>query len=184
MDSEFLEQLKQMAELDIPENFSLDKAIESSTEEMHTSSMNSIDSLQITLEEHTHMPAYLKEQMINRTKQPDMQPVSVKRKRSKRLELFLYSCKVSAAVAASLAIIITVSATQSSISELPDNSYSATGSLLQDNTSENEDWNVETSEVNNKTYKKNDISKKINDSSRSITNWLQTFPDKILKQEK
>lgn len=135
MDAEFLEQLKKMAEMDIPD-----------------------------MKEEYQMPAYLKEQIIERTKQPDIQPVSAKRKCSKRMELFLYSCKVSAAVAASLVIIITVSATQSSISTVPNRNTSVMEHLQ------------EFSEPNR-------ISQKISKGSQSITNWLQDFPAELFHYE-
>lgn len=52
----------------------------------------------------THsMPVYLPEQIINRTKQADVQ---VKSPKQKKLELFFYSCKVSVAVAASVALMM------------------------------------------------------------------------------
>lgn len=160
MDAEFLEQLKQMAETDIPERKSTDIADELHAKVKNKLSVDNTNMFLSDIKEEYQMPAYLKEQIIERTKQPDIQPVSAKRKHSKRMELFLYSCKVSAAVAASLVIIITVSATQSTISTVPDRNFSVIEHLQ------------EFSEPNR-------ISQKINKGSQSITDWLQDLPGEL-----
>lgn len=174
MDAEFLEQLKKMAEMEIPDEFESHQTDKPQEDKICTF-------LPDTKSEH-QMPAYLKEQIINRAKQPDMQPVSSKRKRSKRMELFLYSCKVTVAVAASLVIIITLSATQGAITELPHRDTSAienqqletaTDNLIREDAATEQDFSEQ-----------NKISQKISESSESITDWLQDFPGKLFKQQK
>ncbi|MCM1498029.1 MAG: hypothetical protein NC124_06135 [Clostridium sp.] len=108
------------------------------------------------------MPRYLKEQIITRTTQPDMQITAAPRRISKRLELFIYSCKVTAAVAACLVMMITFSATQNHFPSLPEQ----TESLLEADFAENA---------------LNSIIDQLNDGSQNITSWLQNFSGDIMK---
>lgn len=107
------------------------------------------------------MPAYLKEQIITRTAQPDMQIHAAPRRFSKRMELFIYSCKVAAAVAACLVMIVTFSSTQGFISSLP----KQTESLLETDFTENT---------------LHSIVNKLNNGSRNITGWLQNLSSDIM----
>lgn len=100
MDSEFLKQLEEMAEADFSDE-GIRNAVQTS---------NQLEKM--VAREEIQMPAYLKEQMINRINQPDIQAKESARKISKKLELFIFSCKVTAVVAASLVIMIAVGYTQ------------------------------------------------------------------------
>ncbi|MDE6626192.1 MAG: hypothetical protein K2K56_07465 [Lachnospiraceae bacterium] len=111
------------------------------------------------------MPAYLKEQIITRAAQPDMQIHSAPRRFSKRMELFIYGCKVTAAVAACLVMIVTFSATQSRFPSQSDQ----TGSLLEADFTENT---------------LNSIVDQLNNGSRSITSWLQNLSSDIMNNKK
>ena len=65
------------------------------------------------------MPAYLKEQILTRVAQPDMQMAATPRRFSKRMEFFLYSCRVTVAVAASLLLLFAASFSQSVVTPEP-----------------------------------------------------------------
>lgn len=117
MDSEFMKLLSQMAESELPEG-------------SHTANQLEHylfgEQLKQNYEQNTgnvvpdvKTPAYLKEQIITRSKQPDMQAVASPKRFPKRVELFLYSCKVTAAVAASLVIMVTAAITQNQLNSLP-----------------------------------------------------------------
>lgn len=191
MDADFLKELKRMADIEIPENASTNDADDFSntfsTDSIDRYSKVHKDNLQkgmlLDIEASYPMPAYLKEQIIERTKQPDIQPMSSKRKRSKKLELFLYSCKVSAAVAASLVIIITVSVTQGKIADLPQQDTIAIERQQRESTT-NDNLTREHTLSEQDFSKQSKISEKINKSSESITNWLQDFPGNLFEQEK
>ncbi len=172
MDTEFLEQLKQMAEMDITDELSPEYSDAFSINDTVKQSQNTLHNMDTTYQ----MPAYLKEQIITRTKQADFQVVSTKRKYSKQTELFLYSCKVTAAVAASLAIIITLSITQE---QLQNSQYR--------NNSVTESWEHPVKEDNFSTDEKvapDQISKKISNHSQSITDWLQDFSGNLFESKK
>lgn len=110
MEPEFLELLSQMADADLtkeqPEN-----AVQAAN---HLEQYIADDSQC----EQIFMPSYLTEQMINRVQQPDLQVELSARKLPKQLELFLYGCKVTAAVAASLLIMITATTMQNRLSSM------------------------------------------------------------------
>lgn len=147
MEPEFLEQLKQLSKMELS------------------------DSLPDTLNTECKMPSYLKEQMITRTKQPDIQMISAKKTFSKQMELFLYSCRVSVAMVASLLMIVTISASQSQLQNL----YQQDHSVIQDIQQKATIAHSNTSKA--KDLKPNIISQKISKSSQTITSWLQDFPD-------
>lgn len=117
MDSEFMKLLSQMAESELPEgsytadkleHYLLDEQLKQNYEQDTDAATTDIQ-----------MPAYLREQIITRSKQPDMQVVASPKRFPKRVELFLYSCKVTAAVAASLVIMVTAAITQNQLNSLP-----------------------------------------------------------------
>ena len=110
MDQEFVKLLSQMAECELPEGIQTVGQIE---QYLYTE-QESANQKEPTTQPVSgiQMPAYLREQLIHRSKQADMHPVSTPRRFSKRTELFLYSCKITAAVAASLAIMLTTAITQ------------------------------------------------------------------------
>ncbi|MCM1158087.1 MAG: hypothetical protein NC300_05140 [Bacteroidales bacterium] len=115
--------------------------------------------------ECTRMPAYLKEQIITRTAQPDMQTAAMPKRFSKRMELFLYSCKVTAAVAACLLLMITFSVTQSRLSALPEEKKTQAAS----------EYPAESI--------LGTITDYLTDKSRYITVQLQNFSHDIMKKE-
>lgn len=155
MDKEFLELLSKMAD----EDLSGDNIIHASQTASHLGQMISNDNIY----EHTFMPAYLKEQIINRTEQPDIQAFKTNKRFSKRLELFLFGCKVTASVAASLVIMAASTTLQSRLIET---------NLLQASVlrqTEHQDTDISDS-----------IMKHLNKGSSDITNWLQSVSNAIM----
>ena len=102
------------------------------------------------------MPAYLKEQILTRVAQPDMQIVATPRRISKRMEFFLYSCRITVAVAASLLLLFAASFSQSVVTPQP--------------------------KINTQTQL--DVTDTITDhfttNSTTITGWLQSFSKQIM----
>lgn len=100
------------------------------------------------------MPAYLKEEILTRVAQPDIQIVATPRKISKRMEFFLYSCRVTVAVAASLLLLFVASFSQS----------------------------IVTPQQEANTQTQLDVTDAITDhftnNSTAITGWLQSFPSR------
>lgn len=168
MDSEFIKLLSEMAQEPFAKDNPADAADTADRLEYQTF---------LDLTEHNispdvqdgpsgiRMPAYLKEQILTRTAQPDMQLQSAPRRFSKRMELFIYGCKVTAAVAACLVMIVTFSITQSRFPAQPEQ----TGSLLDADFTENT---------------LNSIVDRLNNGSRSITSWLQNLSSDIMDIKK
>lgn len=146
MDSEFIKLLSMMAETEL-------------TDDSMPEAMKTAERL-----EHW-MPDYLKEQILTRSQQPDMQALTAPKRFSRRVELFLYGCKVSAAVAASLLIMVTASVTQSQLKTLPQ----------LDTTSQKE------------TEIQRDVSgtilEHLTNGSQYVTGWLQDFSDGIVNAD-
>lgn len=147
MDQEFMKLLSQMAECELPEGNQTAEQLEQSVSDIQ-------------------MPAYLQEQIMNRSKQADMQPISTPRRFSKRMELFLYSCKVTAAVAASLAIMVTTAITQ--------NQY---------NLQSQKDTLFETQIPAAKSDIPDTIMNHLSSGSEYITNLLQNFSNDIVSKK-
>lgn len=106
------------------------------------------------------MPAYMKEQLITRMEQPDIQTASSVKKLSKKLELFLFGCKVTAAVAASLLIMIT--------SSLTGNPTAETTPVSVPSVKQEKEFDVT-----------GQIIKQLNSSSSGVTSWLQSISETI-----
>ena len=139
-DSDFLQRLNDMAsEEHLPDDCSMEHA-------------NALEQSSIPL----RMPDYLKEQILERAAQPDIQVVTTPRHISRRMELFLYSCRVTAAVAASLLILLVTSLTQE-----PFHSTSEPPARVQ----------VDVTGT---------ITEHFSDSSQNITGWLQDFSKQMM----
>lgn len=168
MDSEFIKLLSEMASMPLDANNPADALAAANRLEEHTLSDLAQHDAFPDLQNNPsgiRMPAYLKEQIIRRTSQPDMQIRSTPRRFSKRMELFLYSCKVTAAVAACLMMVITFSMLQGSEYSLS----KQTESLLETNIMENTI---------------NSIVTQLNNGSRNITLWLQNVSVDITGNKK
>ena len=168
MNSEFIELLSKMAETDLTTN-NLPEA-KKNVVELETFLIQETD-------EHTKqdkcsslpnkMPAYLKEQIITRTKQPDMQMFPTPKRFSKRLELFFYGCKVTGAVAASLMIMFATTITQTQIhTRSPE-----------DNRLTQKERSLHTNEETVSST----ITKQLSSSSQYITTWLKNFSSTLLE---
>ena len=102
------------------------------------------------------MPAYLKEQILTRVSQPDMQIVSTPRRISKRMEFFLYSCRVTVAVAASLLLLFVASFSQS---------------IVAPQSGANTQTQLDVTDA---------ITDHFTNNSTAITGWLQSFSKQIM----
>lgn len=102
------------------------------------------------------MPAYLKEQILTRVAQPDMQIVATPRRISKRMEFFLYSCRVTVAVAASLLLLFAASFSQSIVTPQP---------------RANTQTQLDVTDA---------ITDHFSNNSTTITKWLQSFSKQIM----
>lgn len=158
MDPEFLKTLSQMAEEELDVD-NISNAVQSA---------NHLEQLIVndTTCEHIFMPSYLKEQMTNRMKQPDILLGKSVKKIPKQLELFLFSCKVTAAVAASLLILIAGSMTQNKLSsiELP----------------ERQPYEARETEIDIS----GTIMKHLNKGSLEVTNWFQSVSTTLMGNDK
>lgn len=155
MDKEFLEMLSQMANETLSNDNATHAAETANRLEQIISQDNKYD--------HSFMPAYLKEQMINRIGQPDIQAEKSAKRISKQMELFLFGCKVTAAVAASLLIMVTTTTMQS---RLPKD-----GTFKEPFSYQTEMENIDIS---------GNIMKHLNKGSSDITNWLQSVSSAIM----
>lgn len=155
MDKEFLEILSRMAD----EHLSNDNAAHAAQTANRLEQIISQDDKY----DQTFMPAYLKEQMLNRASQPDIQTEKSVKRFSKQVELFLYGCKVTAAVAASLLIMVTTTTLQNRLPEtdIPKEPFSY----------QSEMENIDIS---------GSIMKHLNKGSDSITSWLQSISSTIM----
>lgn len=122
MDSEFIKLLSMMAETELTDD-NMPEAMKTAEQLEHwmPEKLPEQGSRQdiINTAPDIRMPDYLKEQILTRSRQPDMQALTAPKRFSRRMELFLYGCKVSAAVATSLLIMVTASVTQSQLRTLP-----------------------------------------------------------------
>lgn len=166
MDSEFIKLLSTMADAGISDD-NRQEALKSANQLEHwvleNQQKQSFEPDTKDTVQDIKMPAYLKEQIITRSQQPDIQVLTTSKRISRRMELFLYGCKVAAAVAASLVIMVTTAITQNQINSLP---QADTSSLTQ---TENE---IDVSGT---------IMEHLNGSSEQITSWLQNFSSNIMK---
>lgn len=161
MDSEFIKLLSVMAETELTDD-SMPEAMKTAQRLEHWIPEGLPEQ---SLEQDIRMPDYLKEQILTRSQQPDMQALTAPKRFSRRVELFLYGCKVSAAVAASLLIMVTASVTQSQLKTLPQ----------PDTTSPKE------------TEIQRDVSgtilEHLTNGSQYVTGWLQDFSDGIVNAD-
>lgn len=114
------------------------------------------------------LPAYMKQQLIEKGEQPDVIKPTKARVHSKRIELFLYSCKVASAVAACLLMLFVTQLTTSEVSQSSDttktnNSYKSEFLLEKPSDS---------------------LSSYLSDGSSAVAGWLQDFSSCILEQIK
>lgn len=119
-DSEFLQLLEDMASDEHPlDECLIQKAnqLEHHMKESHL--MRAYERDETPVANANRMPAYLKDQILTRVAQPDMQIAATPRRFSKRMELFLYSCRVTVAVAASLLLLFAASFSQSVVTPEP-----------------------------------------------------------------
>lgn len=158
MEPEFLKLLSQMAEEELTKDNISNAAHTANQLEQFIAADSSV--------EHTFMPSYLKEQIINRAHQPDIHFEKNTKKFPKQLELFLFSCKVTAAVAASLLIMVTATATQSKLS---------CTDALQAGLFQSKKTDIDVSDT---------IMKHLNNGSLQITSWLQSVSTTIMGDEK
>lgn len=161
MDSEFMKLLSMMAETELTDD-SMPEAMKTAERLEHWMPEGLPEQIP---EQDIRMPDYLKEQILTRSQQPDMQALTAPKRFSRRVELFLYGCKVSAAVAASLLIMVTASVTQSQLKTLPQ----------PDTTSQKE------------TEIQKDVSgtilEHLTNGSQYVTGWLQDFSDGIVNAD-
>lgn len=158
MDPEFLKALSQMAEEELnPDNIS-----------NANQSVNYLEQLIANdpAYEHTFMPSYLKEQITSRIHQPDIQVGKSVRKFPKRLELFLYGCKVTAAIAASLLIMIMGSITQNNLPSME---------IPEARPYQSKEADIDISGT---------IMKHLNKGSLEVTNWLQSVSNSLMDNNK
>lgn len=165
MDSEFIKLLSMMAETELTDD-NMPEAMKTADRLEHwmpQEQSSQQDMLNIT--QDIRMPEYLKEQILTRSQQPDMQAVTAPKRFSRRMELFLYGCKVSAAVAASLLIMVTASVTQNQLKSLPQ----------PDTTCQKEtEIPMDVSGT---------ILEHLSNGSQYITGWLQDFSNGILNTD-
>lgn len=160
MDSEFIKLLSEMAENE-PENSNRTVSqLEHYLYEEQLRQHYEQDIKSPTV--NARMPAYLKEQIITHRELLDMQTVTTPKRLSKRMELFLYSCKVTTAVAASLVLMFTASVTQNHLNAIPQDS-----SMIQ-----KQNINIG-----------GNIIKHLNSGSQTVTNWLQDFSGGLFEQK-
>ncbi len=156
-DTEFLQLLEDMASDEHPlDDCSIKQAnlLEQHMKEEHLIYSYELD--EIPDAGSNRMPAYLKDQILTRVAQPDMQIVATPRRISKRMEFFLYSCRITVAVAASLLLLFAASFSQSVVTPQP--------------------------KINTQTQL--DVTDTITDhftnNSTTITGWLQSFSKQIM----
>lgn len=166
MDSEFIKLLSTMAETELTDD-SLPEAMKTADRLEHWMPQEQSCSQQdmINIAQNIRMPGYLKEQILTRSQQPDMQAVTAPKRFSRRMELFLYGCKVSAAVAASLLIMVTASVTQNQLKSLP-----------QPDTTSQKETEIPTNVSGT-------ILEHLSNGSQYITGWLQDFSNGILNTD-
>lgn len=158
MDSEFLKMLSQMAEEELTkDNISNATHTANQLEQLIAADSSS---------EHTFMPSYLKEQIINRAHQPDIQLEKSSKKIPKQLELFIFSCKVSAAVAASILIMATATVTQSKFTS---------SDVLKSDSQQCKKADVDIPDT---------VMEHLNNGSLMVTSWLQSLSTTIMRDEK
>ena len=158
MDPEFLKALSQMAE----EELGSDNILNANQSANYLEQLIVNDSAC----EHTFIPSYLKEQITSRIHQPDMQMGKSVRKFPKHLELFLYGCKVTAAIAASLLIMIMGSITQNNLSPIE---------IPQAKQYQSKETDIDISGT---------IMKHLNNGSLEVTNWLQAVSNSLMDNDK
>ncbi len=158
MDSEFIKLLSVMAETELTDD-SMPEAMKTAQRLEHWIPEG------LPEQKDIRMPEYLMDQILTRSRQRDMQALTAPKRFSRRVELFLYGCKVSAAVAASLLIMVTASVTQSQLKTLPQ----------PDTTSPKE------------TEIQRDVSgtilEHLTNGSQYVTGWLQDFSDGIVNAD-
>ncbi len=168
MDSEFIKLLSRMAETELTDD-SMPEAMKTADRleywMLKEPSEQSYQQDMINITQDIRMPDYLKEQILTRSQQPDMQAVTAPKRFSRRMELFLYGCKVSAAVAASLLIMVTASVTQNQLKSLPqpDTAYQKETEIP-----------IDVSGT---------ILEHLSNGSQYITGWLQDFSNGILNTD-
>ena len=156
-DTEFLQLLEAMASDEHPlDDCSIKQAnlLEQHMKEEHLIHSYELD--EIPDADSNRMPAYLKEQILTRVSQPDMQIVATPRKISKRMEFFLYSCRVTVAVAASLLLLFVASFSQSIVAPQP---------------GANTQTQLDVTDA---------ITDHFTNNSTTITGWLQSFSKQIM----
>lgn len=156
-DTEFLQLLEDMASDEHPlDDCSIKQAnlLEQHMKEEHLIHSYELD--EIPDADSNRMPAYLKEQILTRVSQPDMQTVATPRKISKRMEFFLYSCRVTVAVAASLLLLFVASFSQSIVAPQP---------------GANTQTQLDVTDA---------ITDHFTNNSTTITGWLQSFSKQIM----
>lgn len=156
-DTEFLQLLEDMASDEHPlDDRSIKQAnlLEQHMKEEHLIHSYKLD--EIPVAGSNRMPAYLKEQILTRVAQPDMQMAATPRRISKRMELFLYSCRVTVAVAASLLLLFAASFSQSIVTPQP---------------RANTQTQLDVTDA---------ITDHFSNNSSTITGWLQSFSKQIM----
>ncbi len=156
-DTEFLQLLEDMASDEHPlDDRSIKQAnlLEQHMKEEHLIHSYELD--EIPNADSNRMPAYLKEQILTRVSQPDMQIVATPRKISKRMEFFLYSCRVTVAVAASLLLLFVASFSQS---------------IVAPQSGANTQTQLDVTDA---------ITDHFTNNSTAITGWLQSFSKQIM----
>ncbi len=190
MDEEFLKLLQEMANIpDFPSEPQAENFLDASTTAANQKAEQLADYVSNTsFKNDAEIPAYLKNQILNRVHQPDIQRIvnspTPKKPYSKQLELFFYSCKVAGAVAAAFAIMISSSLTRQWMQENGNKLIESPTAFTASDTgspSSTSDTKPDKANADGNTIR---ITEHFNKGSSAFTSWLQNISDFLVNGKK